>query len=557
MSSVLALASGLSKLDVDTLRNLLEVRRVPAGSSGDYVKLADSLLSASSLNARISSLRIDAIVAIIKGDISALPEELHSEFSFDGQIFLEARKVAAELPDIGNRLTTSKKVAQFPKSISTPKNQHEKIAGGGMPVAIVTVKRVLRRLAEKPIQLTAKGVVGEARLKSLADSLLVPSTVIKHQIQLLSHAGLLANAEYLGVTRKYQDFFGISAREQWKLLVDAWYSLAPVELAGKTKIAFEDFGNHLQGAYPYSDAFKRFTSWVGLLAALGIREEDAEVLWNIKDDPEVITALVERNIPEQIRKGYLSAHLSLYIPGIIDKDTENALWGFAVLESEDIASTWRITAQSIAKGISSGMHPDEITEILREISSDKLPATFKVALNDAMQLAGRIRIRRTNTGSELDVKSEQVAKELLANRGLSLLALERTDKTVLRTIFEPEIVQTALIDSGVFFVGKLAHPDEYFYVEHEVDDPYLGVAEALVGNAEKISHESGAEITLATAARIGQRLLLKVRVAENEVMQIRAMPRSVSGTRVRVIDLDSQVEKTLPIKAIESIDFIA
>ncbi|GEM_PF-4907325 len=552
----MALASGLSKLDVESLRNLLEARKVPLASSGEYIKLADSLLSSSSLDARIRTLRIDEIVAIINGDISGLPEEFHAEFSFDGQIFLEARKVAAELPGIGTLLADAKNSARFPKSVTPPADQHDGIAGGGMPVAIVTAKRVLRKLSEKPIQLTAKGVVGEARMKSLADSLLVPSIVVKQQIQLLSHAGLLASSEHLGVTRKYPEFTSISAREQWKELLTAWYSLALPELAGEKNIAFKEFGEYLQAAYPYSDAHKRFVSWIALLGALGLREEDADAIWNIKDQTELISQLIERSIPEQIRKGYLSAHLSLYIPGIIDKDTENALWGFAALESEDIASTWRITPQSIAKGISSGMHPDEITEILREISSDQLPATFKVALNDAMQLAGRIHIRRTPTGSELDVKSEQVAKELLANRGLSLLALERIDKTVLRTIFEPEIVQTALIDSGVFFVGKLAHPDEYFYIEPEITDPYIGAAEALVTSAEKISHESGAEITLATAARIGQKLLLKVRVTENEVMQIKAMPRSVSGPRVRVIEIDSQVEKTLPIKAIESIDFL-
>src|SRR5690606_35282343 len=132
---------------------------------------------------------------------------------------------AAELPGIGTLLADAKSSAQFPKSATPLADQHEGIAGGGMPLAIVTAKRVLRKLSEKPIQLTAKGVVGEVRMKSLADSLLVPSIVVKQQIQLLSHAGLLASSEHLGVTRKYPEFISTSAREQWKELLNAWYSL--------------------------------------------------------------------------------------------------------------------------------------------------------------------------------------------------------------------------------------------------------------------------------------------------------------------------------------------
>src|SRR5690606_3421051 len=141
------------------------------------------------------------------------------------------------------------------------------------------------------IQLTAKGLIGETKLKSLADSLHTTTAIIKQQIQLLSQAGLLASNEMIGVTRAYPDFAANSARKQWLTLLNTWFSMSPEELNGKTGIGSARFIEYLKEAYPYSDALKRFTAWISLASALGIKEEDAFAVWDIKDSAAEIAEL--------------------------------------------------------------------------------------------------------------------------------------------------------------------------------------------------------------------------------------------------------------------------
>ncbi len=278
---------------------------------------------------------------------------------------------------------------------------------------------------------------------------------------------------------------------------------------------------------------------------------------------EVGAELLARSIPRDINGVYVQPDLSIVAPGPLAPLDDERLRRIAELEQRGLASSYRLSLTSVTRALTRGENEAYIVDFLNRISLTGIPQPVAYLVHDAATRFGALRVHAITpdpasdeSGARTAIRSsdETLIATLAVDRSLVALGMRRTGQHRIIARPTPEQTLYALIDERYPAVledadGKVIPlPSHVVPIPEPSPDP--AVARLRGSGFDVGEHERAwVERQLTVAARDRQEMHVRVAVGTDE-RALRVMPLGVANGRLRARDLDSDVERTLPISAI-------
>lgn len=225
--------------------------------------------------------------------------------------------------------------------------------------------------------------------------------------------------------------------------------------------------------------------------------------------------------PQQQTLVYLQPDQTLLCPGPAAPPLANTLWLLAEPEQLELASTWRISDNSLRLAIAAGMSPEEILQRLTEISLTGIPQPLQFTLTE-MSAA---HAERTDSATPLPPGTDTAPRQRIQRD----------------TQADP--LQDQLLDR---LLPKQLTPL-----------PQIITETAFVHNKilQLIAQKPGGD-TITNALQFAARNSITVTVevtARDKTHSFTLVPRTVGSGRLRGADPQNEVERTIPLSAITSV----
>lgn len=584
MSSQLALAAQLSQLDRAELETLLRSRIVanPAAIR-DSLDLAATLLKPESIRRALAALPVTALAMLLSGSSSPKTPPLLTALALrsdDGQV--------SALPEVNEILTALLDQAGLsagdlreqpdatPERMDVhPAAEHarEHVAAEHAFETVRAVNLMLRAIAAEPVAMRSSMSPSAASIKKLGAAIALEQEQTVAYFRLLLNSALVhASATRCTVTDSAREWSSWTRPERFAQVAQEWVSRLAPYLRG-TFARLNDQGTTdahavLHQLYPLAPA--------DYAAHLDEALADA-TLFGLVVDGELSTigqdlfagehgaarARLELAFPSSVGHVYVQPDLSVIAPGPLDPIVEEGLLNFATLESAGLASSYRITSRTLEAALSAGHDEPEIREFLAKYSLTGIPQPLDYLLVEATKRHGAIVVR--DAAADADGRSRTliwcqdpaVAAQLRVDRALTSLSFAVLSGSELVTVFEPTQVADALRDAGYAITveatkllsttaAPVALPTDLIT---ELADRVFAASqnEAAGGSIERL---------LELAVRQKQRIRAVLSQPDGTVREFQLRPVGLSNGRLRGIDEQAEVERTLPVSHLIEVEHL-
>lgn len=588
MSSQLALAAQLSQCDRADLETLLRARWVSNPTAiRDSLDLSAALLKPESIRRALSALPRDALASLLADSsidsqpvvmnvlalpsdtqpvaFTAMPEVRDVLTSLLAQAGITADDLAAPLEAF----------EQAPPAHPVAEHAREHLAAEHAFETVRAVNQLLRTIADEPALMRTASTPTVATTKRLAAALGLESAQTQSFIRLLLDSDLVhADNDRCVVTAMTADWASWSRPERFSVLAEAWCSQREpyvravlehaqcVDTATAQRVmrwmfplASEDFALRLDDALTDGTVFGLIVA--GRLSTVGQQYFAGE--------RGAARAYLEQAFPTSVAHVYVQPDLSIVAPGPLDSAIEEQLLNFAILESSGLASSYRISARTLESALSAGHSETDIRDFLTAHSLTGIPQPLDYLLSEATRRHGSIVIRDA-LDDRLDARiralvcctDPAVAAQLRVDRSLTSLALAPLGDTELSSLFEPTQVATALRAAG-YAVSVEAQPVSRTEraTDDARDDPITQLADRVFDAAQHEAEGGSVERLLELAVRQKQRIRAVMQQSDGTLREFVLRPVGLSNGRLRGIDEQAEVERTLPVSLLTEVEHLA
>jgi len=436
-TGALALAAAIAALSGEELRALLHRRRILSPRSvGDPLGLAIELLRAESIQHALRALdrrSLDAL-QVLGGQGLRNPEQngLIDDLRGLGLVGLETggRSIAVvPLPEVTaslRELTAPPGVAAAPGSEGDrPKGAAARDAdtASWFGPALASVSRsaaILRALMLRSVRLSRKGTVTVVAQRELAGFAHDSPEHAAALVQALRLARLAVPStsrngqEQLEASRRAAEWLSLDYPSRWVALSEALVSAAPHPLRRTIALGAAARGSGSSGGpeaidlaaasgpilrrefplLPQAD-LDAADEWRGLAELLGCSVDGWLVpaaLELLNGDRDAALAAAHRDFPAPAAGVYLQPDLSLIVPGPLAPDDEAALTAIARTEQLGVATSLRLSEDTLTQALHAGLALGEIRSLLERLSLTGMPQPLDYLLGDLerRQLSGRL-----------------------------------------------------------------------------------------------------------------------------------------------------------------------
>lgn len=193
------------------------------------------------------------------------------------------------------------------------------------------------------------------------------------------------------------------------------------------------------------------TSYAGLLLSptpeqpadedpFGLRDADATT------GAPAATRALDALLPSPVDHILVQADLTVVVPGPPDPGLAAELESVADHESAGGASVYRVTPESVRRGLDAGYAAEDLHGLFKHRSRTPVPQSLTYLIDDIARKHGGLRVG--SAGAYLRSDDEALLAEVLADRRLAPLALRRLAPTVLATPYQSGRLLAALRDAG-------------------------------------------------------------------------------------------------------------
>lgn len=429
-------------------------------------------------------------------------------------------------------------------------------------------------LEQRYIREVGKRGVGLPDIKRLANHLRKPNDYSKQVFELAQFVNL---AEIEGsrwqLGAQAEHWIRWSDRERWSHLAQSWLSLLGEEAARELLSieAAESFSRQLAHVYPFADSIatnrikkvaeianliglvsnSQATSWLGLLATNAIEKASNRAI---------------AGLPAAAEKLIIQADLTLIAASPLPTDLEIRLRRFVDTEQIGVASTYRLSALSVSNGLETGLSIGEIRELLLSLSGKDLPQPVDYLLREAEQRFARLKVQATKSGAHCQIVSADniLLAEIHNDQRLKPFALHFDEAGNLHSRFEAELVYFALREANFVAVRvdatgnvlspqKLSSKNVVSEKKQNIADDIARMREADTQGASD-PEEDDLLRQIQLAIKYKARMLIVLTTAAGEQVKYLVEPVGVANGRLRAKDRKADLERTLPLSSIVSIE---
>lgn len=612
---MLTLASRLRALDDAALRRMIGLRQLPAHGIDDFFDLAEALLDPDAIQTTLARLdRSSLAVLAVAGELGAptltelvqrLDDLGHDTISTadvcaradrldalmlalrEGDTVRPYPAVVAQLrrwPEQGLPGTSDLAGMQSPTplvSLSATEGRFtERLSAERAFAAVSSIAELINELAREPARELSRGGLGLPDSKRLSAAMGVALEQVPAFVSIAVRAELVAlHAGYWAESVAGEAWLVHGSAERWAALAESWLAALPTDvreiLARRPGVAWgEALHRYVAWLYPAGGSwmaeriadFARDAELIGITAKQVTSTAGAAVL---SGDIDAAIDILTGYLPAEVGTVYLQHDLSIVAPGPLSRAIDSRLRGFADVESRDLASSYRLSAASVTRALTAGDDAESMVAFLASISLTGIPQPVDYLIRDTAARYGRVRVGSIDPANPagpgyVSSTDEALLGTIAVDQTLGPLALVPSPDGRLRSILSADRVFWALSDARYPVVAENAAGDVVHLRRHalaRVSAP--PVVDPAVGLVEKLRTTDGGEAKAASAwltrqldAAIKHResVMVSIRMPDGEIVDYLLEPASVGGGRFRARDRRADIERTLPLNSVVSIN---
>ncbi|WP_448810778.1 helicase-associated domain-containing protein [Agromyces bauzanensis] len=614
---MLELAARLRGLPREELTAALQTREFEAAGVRDLFDLAEALLAPDSVDHALSRLdrRHLAVLAAASGEadehgsttIDAVRDELArlgaSEELTDAAAALIDELAAGLLlvsaPDhvhvptaitarlavhSGRELPSAEELAAPAPAVlaavdDVDRSLLERRAAESAYATVAATSELLAELGNQPARELAKGGLALPDSKRLAETAGIELDALPRLFHRADEAGLVVRdgafwlESDLGASWTQ---LGVAAR--WRRLAECWHDRIPAPLrelvARRSKtLSATDLRADVRWFYPAGGRWidEALDRLVGDAEALGLAVAGEPVEAGrlvLAGDIDRAARMLAAHFPAQVDKVYLQHDLSIVSPGPLEPALDARLRSFADVEGRDLASTYRISAASLNRGLAAGETAESILEFLKGLSLTGIPQPLAYLVGEAAARFGNVRVGaadETDAPARSAVRSddEQLVRTLAVDQSLASLGLRQTGPHRLLSRFPADVVFWALSDAKYPVAAEDAKGEIVRLRRHRLaaaptpapkSDPVAALLDRVLATGDEgATEQAWLARQLEAAARAKETLTVTVRMPGGDTADYLLAPASVANGRLRARDRKADIERTLPLSAIAAV----
>jgi hypothetical protein len=588
MSDQLRIAGALRKLTDAQLIALARLRSVNTTNLRDFFDYAEALASEKSIRAALATLPAASLAPLWNATASSSIGKLaeHPEIANlllvepdSGKVFDVVEKVVSEMPISKPESVSIQTSEKTVEDIDRDARMH-------IFELIQAITEVVLDLEQRYIREVGKRSIGLPEVKRLASHLNQDVAYAKRvfELCLLTSIATIENSRWqLG--DKAQFWLTANDQDRWQYLAECWVEQANPRALFDSKAAksadnaltvmpageffYQRFALVYWQQLPETQSHIDFISQ--LAETIGLTSELAATSWFNTLITKGVSAAAKQmaeGLPQTDRRLIVQADLSLIAPNPLATELEVELRTFAETEKIGLASSYRLSALSVSNGLECGMSMSRIRGLLEELSGKALPQPVEYLLTDAERKFGKIAVQADNKlGFSLVLSDDKVTLAQLYNDiKLKPLSLHYDEAGRLVSRFETEVLYYALRDAGYAAVrvdgdGKVISPKTIATPQQHVDDTSRIASDiARIREADtKIGTEPDDDDLLRQlqlAIKLKSKISVVLDLGGGKQVTYLIEPVGLANGRLRAKDRKADVERTLPISSIVSIELL-
>jgi len=448
--------------------------------------------------------------------------------------------------------------------------------------ALSAVAEMVIELTQMPARELGRGGLGQPDTKRMAESMHVEPTAVTTYFDLARRAGFvtLESTGWLS-TPDGERWLRGSIVDRWSLLASTWLESVPTEVrAALAPLAQSSWGQALTSyaawLYPAGSGWitaqlARVTSQAEALGITTTGHPTSVGVTVLEKGADAAAALLADSLPHQVDNVYIQHDLSIVSPGPLNPTADLRLRGIAGLEARAQAASYRLSAESVTKALSSGETADSILEFLSKISLTGIPQPVDYLVRESAKRFGRVRVGtlpesealESPSGARTYVRSddEHLISQISVDHSLTAVALQQSGRNRLVSRFADDVVFWALVDArypvaAETIDGEIRTPRRRALRARPTPPPPADYSPVIARLRENTAVEGDAsdEAWLArqldAAIKAKQTVLVLVSLPGGVEREFLLEPTAVAAGRLRGRDRAADIERTLPIKNI-------
>lgn len=631
MSNTLTLATRLRAMDDTELHDAVAARELPLSATGmagikDFFDLADALLDHSAVQQALTRLdrTVLTCLAMLAREAAPLtPAEVAGKLAPLSSHPPAAETVSAALERAAALLLVERRGDTYSCYQGVCEQLRswpvfglpglERLAGDEAPAALEPVPEVDRRfidrlaaerafaatssvtellleLERQPARELAKGGVALPDSKRLASAMAVDLETVAIFLS-LAERGLLVCREAGSwmTTETGNAWLAQPTRTRWRGLAGGWFARLPDDirqlLAERSRSLWGDgLRSYIDWLYPAGGewmderitAYARDAELLGITAGQAPSGPGALLLLDRADEAE---QAIHPLLPPEVDSVYLQHDLSVVAPGPLSPEIDARMRVLADVESRALATTYRISAASVNRALTSGETAESLREFLGSISKTGLPQPLEYLIAEGAARYGLIRAGELGDDAEpgmpefgalsyLRSDDADLLRTVAVDQSLASLGLTAVGRNRLVSRFPLDVTFWSLSDARYPVAAENADGDITALLRHRVArsarpgtldttrdliarlrldvDGAAGAADEVTGHAWLVKQ-------LEAAIRSKSALIVSVTMPGGNVVDYQLEPTSLGGGRLRARDSKSEIERTLPLSSIAGI----
>jgi hypothetical protein len=444
---------------------------------------------------------------------------------------------------------------------------------------VAATAELLAELGSQPARELAKGGLALPDSKRLAESSGIALEELPRLFHRADEAGLVVRdgafwlESDLGAEWTQQ-----SAAARWRRLAQCWRDRIPAplrELVARRSetLTATDLRDDVRWFYPAGGRWidEGLDRLVGDAEALGLAVAGEPIEAGrlvLAGDIDRAARTLATHFPTQVDKVYLQHDLSIVSPGPLEPALDARLRGFADVEGRDLASTYRVSAASVNRGLAAGESADSILEFLGGLSLTGIPQPLSYLVGEAATRFGSVRVAAADEAdaparAAIRSDDEQLVRTLAVDQSLSSLGLRQVGPHRLLSRFTADVVFWALSDARYPVAAEDGNGEIVRLRRHRLapapppppkSDPIAALLDRVLATGDEgATEQAWLARQLEAAARAKETLTVTVRMPGGQTADYLLAPASVANGRLRARDRKADIERTLPLSAIAAV----